>query len=57
MQKQTVSITFIWLRIDFEQEVRKVPDTHVEVNPRSITQFFALCTDHKAKRKLPTTVT
>jgi hypothetical protein len=59
LQKQTLLITFIFLRVDFEQDVGKFPDTEVEVTLGTVTQWFLppFKLNHKAKRKLGTTVT
>ena len=57
LQKHTAYITLIWLGANFEQEVRKALDTHVEVTPGTVLQFFAGCFNQKAKRKLKITVT
>jgi hypothetical protein len=57
LQKHTDSITFIWTGDNFEQEVRKVVDTHVEVTSGSVPRFVAACFNHKVKRNLGTAVT
>jgi hypothetical protein len=57
LQKHTNSITFIWLGDNFEQEVRKVVDTHEEVISGSVPRFLAVCFNQKVKRNLGTAVT
>jgi hypothetical protein len=57
LQKQTNSITFIWTGDNFEQEVRKVVDAHVEVTPGSVPRFLAGGFNQKVKRNLGTAVT
>ena len=57
LQKHAESITFSWLGANFQQEVRKVVDTHVEVTCGSVPRFVAACFNHKVKRNLGTAVT
>jgi len=59
LQKQTVPIIFIRIRINFKKNVRKVVDAHVEVILGTVLEFFLVLTylNHKVERKLQTTVT
>jgi len=57
LQKHTESIAFICLGDNFEQEVRKVLDAHMEVTSGTVAQIFVGCFNHKVKRKLGIAVT
>jgi hypothetical protein len=57
LQKHTESITFSSLGDNFEQEVRKAVDTHVEVTSGSVAIFLVACFNHKVEKNLGIAVT